>query len=150
MVRVNMHQIKVSNGEMGRAESAVERLELKLVQIKNLLEEKKTEKHRLDSNPQALAGTGDINKLLVLKSRSIEVDSTIMELTESAARCQSQLDSARRYLFTLYVRLERLRQEASSLSAKIHLDDLSDNKVAESQQSLSRIMIQIAAITGAG
>jgi hypothetical protein len=74
------------------------------------------------------------------------MDKAIQELKTGEADTARQIESARRYLFTLYVKVERLRQEAAAFTAR------SRGEAAlrpEEQANLRRLQIQIQAITGA-
>jgi chromosome segregation ATPase len=145
-----MHDRNAHNrGELANAESTLRALEEKLAHIQSLLKERKAELGELDARPQSLAATGDINKLMTLKSHSITLDKTIAELTASEAECAQRIGSARRYLYTLYVRLERLRQEAATLTREASKLDQSQNISAEELTSLRRVKLQIEAIAGA-
>src|ERR1051325_2518029 len=102
-----------SRSELAKAESTLQALEEKLQHTRSLLAERKAELGDLDARPQMLNATGDINKLMTLKSHSITLDKAIAELSAAEAECAQRIESSRRYLYTLYVRLERLRQEAA-------------------------------------
>ena len=57
-----------------------------------------------------------------------------------------QIESARRYLYTLYVKLERLRQEAAAFAVRSYAGPALP---PEEQANLRRLHLQIQAITGA-
>jgi chromosome segregation ATPase len=144
-----MHDRHAHNrGELANAESNLRALEEKLEHIQSLLRERKAERSELESRPQSLAATGDINKLMALKSHSISLDKTIAELVASEAECARRIESARRYLYTLYVRLERLRQEAATLTREASKLDHSRKISGEELTSLRRVKLQIEAIAG--
>lgn len=124
-------------------------LEEKHEHIQSLLKERKAELGELEARPQLLEATGDINKLMALKSHSIALDKTIAELVASEAECAQRIESARRYLYTLYVRLERLRQEAATLTREASKLDHSQKISVEELTSLRRVKLQIEAIAGA-
>lgn len=138
-----------NKGELAKAESTLRALEEKLEHIQSMLAERKAELSELESRPQSLAATGDINKLMTLKSHSIALDKTIAELSASEAECAQRIESARRYLYTLYVRLERLRQEAATLTRAASNLDQSRKVSIEELTTLRRVKLQIEAIAGA-
>lgn len=137
-----------SRSELAKAESTLQALEEKLQHIRSLLAERKAERGDIEGQPQMLNATGDINKLMTLKSHSIALDKTIAELKASEAECEQRIESSRRYLYTLYVRLERLRQEAASLSRKVSKSGKLQSISAEEQTTLRRVKLQIQAIEG--
>src|ERR1044072_4910760 len=137
-----------SRSELAKAESTLQALEEKLQHIRSLLAERKAERGDIEGRPQLLNATGDINKLMSLKSHSIALDKIIAELIASEAECEQQIESSRRYLYTLYVRLERLRQEAASLSRKVSKSGKLQSISAEEQTTLRRVKLQIQAIEG--
>jgi len=137
-----------SRSELAKAESTLQALEEKLQHIRSLLAERKAERGDLEARPQLLNATGDINKLMTLKSHSIALDKVIAELSASEAKCAQRIESSRRYLYTLYVRLERLRQEAAKLSRKVSKSGHLQNISAEELTTLRRVKLQIQAIEG--
>jgi chromosome segregation ATPase len=137
-----------NRGELANAESALRALEEKHEHIQSMLAERKAEQRELEGRPQSLEATGDINKLMKLKSQSIALDKIIAELSASEAECAQRIESARRYLYTLYVRLERLRQEAATLTREASKLDQSQKIPVEELTSLRRVKLQIEAIAG--
>jgi uncharacterized coiled-coil protein SlyX len=137
-----------NRGELAKAESTLRALEEKLEHIQSMLAERKAEQGELEGRPQSLEATGDINKLMKLKSQSIALDKTISELSASEAECAGRIESARRYLYTLYVRLERLRQEAATLTRDASKLEQSQQIPVEELTTLRRVKLQIEAITG--
>ena len=137
-----------NRGELANAESALRASEEKLEHIQSMLAERKAEQRELEGRPQSLEATGDINKLMKLKSHSIALDKNIAELSASEAECAQRIESSRRYLYTLYVRLERLRQEAATLTLKASKPDQPQNVSAEEMAALRRVKLQIQAIEG--
>jgi chromosome segregation ATPase len=153
MHMVNSAGILNKNGmnrsELSKAEARLQELEAKLQHIRSILNERKAERLALETKPQILSATGDINKLMTLKSRSIALDKSIAELMASESECAERIESARRYLYTLYVRLEKLRQEAANLTASLSSNRLPQEALPEIQTSLRRVKVQIEAIAGA-
>ncbi|HEX8186254.1 MAG TPA: hypothetical protein VF747_15930 [Blastocatellia bacterium] len=133
---------------MAKAESTLRALEEKLQHIRSVLAERRAERSDIESRPQSLNATGDINKLMTLKSHSIALDKAIAELVASEAECAQRIESSRRYLYTLYVRLERLRQEAATLTREASKPGQSQNISAEDMTALRRVKLQIQAIEG--
>jgi uncharacterized coiled-coil protein SlyX len=137
-----------SRSELAKAESTLRALEEKLQHIRSVLAERRAERSDIESRPQSLNATGDINKLMTLKSHSIALDKAIAELVASEAECAQRIESSRRYLYTLYVRLERLRQEAATLTREASKPGQSQNISAEDMTALRRVKLQIQAIEG--
>ena len=138
-----------NRSELATAESTLQGLETKLEQITALLRERRAERREMDVQIQAAAAAGEIDKLMSLQNRTVSLDKTIDEMIASEAECSQRIESARRYLYTLYVRLERLRQEAAEISMRISFIEGSHTLRLEDQTSLTRVKMQIAAITGA-
>jgi hypothetical protein len=138
-----------SKGELAKAELTVQELEVKLEHVRMLLKERRAEKIALDPNSQAAAAAGDINRLVVLENRSVAIEKAINELIASEAECAERVESARRYLYTLYVRLEKLRKEARNLMRRLQeIESPEQGNPREVETSLSRVKIQIKAIVG--
>ena len=137
-----------SRSELAKAESTLQALEEKLQHIRSMLAERKAERGDIEAQPQLLNATGDFNKLMTLKRHSIGLDKLIAELSASEAECAQRIESSRRYLYTLYVRLERLRQEAATLTRKVSKSGQLQNISAEELITLRRVKLQIQAIEG--
>ena len=88
-----------------------------------------------------------MDKLVAVQSRAVLIEKAIGELQSSEADCERRIESARRYLYALYVRLERLRQEYSSLMRKVASDQV-DGIPSVVLTNLGRIKIQLKAIMG--
>lgn len=127
---------KQNRGELAKAELALEEAESKHERIKSQLEEKRGEREALDSLIERAGSAGNVDELLVLQSRRSSMDKTLMDLSISEKACLHRAESARRYLYKLYVRLERLRQEAAGLEE-------------DEPRQLVRVKMQIEAIAGA-
>jgi chromosome segregation ATPase len=144
-----MHERTGPNrGELAKAQLTLQQAETKLERIVVLLEERRAERRDLENHIQAAAATGDMDKLVDLQNRAGVVEKTIAELRAAEAECAGRVESARRYLYTLYVRLEKLRQEFSGLMRKLASIDQGENVPGDVQTSLGRIKIQLKAITG--
>jgi hypothetical protein len=137
-----------NRGELAKAQLTLQEAEEKLERIQALLSERKIERRNLDGQIQETSATGDMDKLVALQNRAMMVDKTIIELQAGEAECTQRVDSARRYLYTLYVRLEKLRQEFSGLMRCLASIDQGESIPADVQTSLGRIKIQLKAITG--
>jgi chromosome segregation ATPase len=137
-----------NRGELAKAQLTLQESEAKLERIIALLAERQAERLDLETHIQEAAATGDMDKLVDLQNRAGVVEKIIAELRAAEAECTRRVESARRYLYTLYVRLEKLRQEFSGLMRKLASIDQGESIPAEVQTSLGRIKIQLKAITG--
>lgn len=137
-----------NRGELAKAQLTLQEAETKLERIVALLTERRAERLSLETLVQEAAATGDMDKLVDLQNRAGVVEKTIAELRAAEAECSLRVESARRYLYTLYVRLEKLRQEFSGLMRELASIDQGQNIPADVQTSLGRIKIQLKAITG--
>ncbi len=146
---ISHNHFRNNQSELIIAESMLKKSEKELQEIRRLLEERRSELHDLDSDPHRMDQSGDINRLLGMKLRSVELHKSINDLAASEAESIERVESARRNLYGLYIRLERLRQEAATLNAKLSLDDLSEDKRQQERRNLMRIRVQIEAIAGA-
>jgi chromosome segregation ATPase len=135
-------------GELAKAESTLREFEAKLQQTNSLLEERKRERIETDLKVQEAAASGDINLLMSLQSRLVAIDKSINDLKAAGGECAQRVESARRYLYTLYVRLERLRQEAADLRSRLSLLEHEHRQLRDEETSLMRLKVQIEAIAG--
>ena len=139
----------INHSQLAKAESALRELEIKLETLQPMIAERKAQRLELETQVKTIRSTGDINKLMRLQSHSFALDKTIADLVASEAECRQRIESARRYLYTLYVRLEKLRQEASTLAEKsMRLGDEA-LLLPDERTNLRRLRLQIQAITGA-
>lgn len=136
----------INRSQLAKAESALQDLEAKHQHIKAILAERKTERLQFETQVQTIKSTGDINKMITLQSRTRALDKTIAEMTTAESECAQRIEAARRYLYTLYVHLEKLRQEAATLAEK---SLMAEQSMPEQQAALARLRLQIQAITGA-
>jgi len=137
-----------NRGELAKAQLTLQEAETKLERLVAFLAERRTERRGLDAHIQETAASGDMDKLVELQNRAVAVDKTIAELQAAEAECTQRVESARRYLYTLYVRLEKLRQEFSGLMRRLAAIDQGETIPADVQTSIGRIKIQLKAITG--
>jgi chromosome segregation ATPase len=135
--------------ELARASSDLKDQEAKLQQTRYLLEEKKNERSGIDSQRHMLERTGDINRLMQMKQRGLALDKSITELLMAERECAERVESARRYVQALTARLDKLREEAASLSEKISQDQVPVEVLPQVKSSLRRVQMQIEALTGA-
>ncbi|HMG34218.1 MAG TPA: hypothetical protein VKM94_09795 [Blastocatellia bacterium] len=135
-------------GELAKAELTVQELESQLEHVRSILRERQAEKQSLNPEQQIAASGGDINRLVSLENRKSAVDKTIAELISAETECVERIESARRYLYTLYVRLEKLRKEARELMRRLQSMEDPNARTQEVETNLSRVKIQIKAIVG--
>jgi hypothetical protein len=145
MMRDNGH----NRSQLAKAESALLELEAKLEHTRALLAERKAERLKTETQVKTINSTGDINDMMMLQSRTFALDKTIADLKHSESDCLQRIESSRRYLYTLYVKLEKLRQEAATLTDRTSLQDQGQNLLPDEQANLRRLRLQIQAITGA-
>lgn len=145
MMRDNAH----NRSQLAKAESALQESEAKLEHTRALLAERKAERLDIETQIKTIKSTGDINKMVTLQPRMFALDKIIHDLKNSESDCLQRIESSRRYLYTLYVKLEKLRQEAATLADKSSLHDQGHNLLPDEQASLRRLRLQIQAITGA-
>src|SRR5215470_4231419 len=119
----------------------------RLQQVRDAIEEKKAEKLDLDLRHHKLEGTGDINKMMVLKSRSTALGKSIADLSSAEAEGLTRIRSLDRYLETLDRKSESLRRESDSLSEKLAMEESFEVR-AKLQTLISRLKMQIDALEG--
>jgi predicted nucleic acid-binding Zn-ribbon protein len=136
-----------NRGELAKAELTLQVAETKLEDVRALLAERKAERIRVEADLQTIAANGDMQQLVASQSRAVSLDKIISQLTAAEVECIERVDSARRYLYTLYVRLEKLRHEFSLLMRQLASRDQGDIP-SDVVTSLGRIKIQLKAITG--
>ena len=127
---------KKNRGELAKAELALEEAETKHQLIKSRLEERRAEREALDNLVERAGAAGNVDELIILQSRRSAMDKTLMDLSISEKECLHRVESARRYIYKLYIRLEKLRQEAAGLEE-------------DEPRQLVRVRMQIEAIAGA-
>ena len=134
------------SSQLAKAEATLQELEVKLQQTRAVLEDRQRERQQMQATEQKVRDTGDINKLVKLQARAYAMDKAIQELKTREADAERQVEAARRYLYTLYVKLERLRQEAAAFTVRAQAGPAPP---PEEQANLRRLQLQIQAITGA-
>jgi len=137
-----------NRGELAKAQLTLQEAETKLERIVALLAERREERRSLATQIQEVSATGDMDRLVDLQNRAVVVEKMIAELTSAEVECTQRVESARRYLYTLYVRLEKLRQEFSGLMRRLASVDQGENVPPDVMTNLGRIKIQLKAITG--
>ena len=96
-----------------------------------------------------MEATGDINRLMALKRRTMALDKEILQLGHSELDARKRVESTRQYLNTLYSKLDGLRSEAAKISEKLAVEKLPEDVEAKMKTLLRRVEIQIEAIAGA-
>jgi chromosome segregation ATPase len=137
-----------NRGELAKAQLILEESEAKLERLRSLLTERKTERRAVGACVQEIAASGDMDKLVSLQSHAVALEKTIADLSAAEADCAGRVEAARRYLYTLYVRLEKLRQEFSGLMRILAAVDQGQRIPDDVQTNLGRVKIQLKAITG--
>ena len=137
-----------NRGELAKAQFILEDAEAKLERLRALIAERRTERQGVGKIIHDLAANGDMDRLVTLQSHAVALEKTINELVAAEADCAERVQSARRYLYTLYVRLEKLRQEFSGLMRRLASIDQDEGVPADVQTNLGRVKIQLKAITG--
>lgn len=143
-----LERTAANRGELAKAQLTLQEAESKLERVVTLLTERNNERLKLADLIRDTAATGDMDKLIALQSRAGLVDKTIAELRSNEAECARRVESSRRYLYTLYIRLEKLRQEFSVLMRRLASLDQGENIPMEVQTNIGRVKIQLKAITG--
>jgi predicted RNase H-like nuclease (RuvC/YqgF family) len=138
-----------NQSEIAKAEATLKSLEANLQNIRSMLNERKAERYDLEARPQAMEATGDINRLMTLKRRTMALDKEIAQLNLSEMEAKKRVDSVRQYLNTLYAKLDGLRSEAAKISEKLAVEKLPEDVAAKLHTLLRRVEIQIEAISGA-
>ncbi len=138
-----------SQSEIAKAEATLRSMEANLQNIQSMLSERKSERHELETRPQAMEATGDINRLMALKRRTMALDKEITQLSYSELEARKRVDSVRQYLNTLHAKLDGLRSEAAKISEKLAVEQLPEDVEAKMKTLLRRVEIQIEAIAGA-
>lgn len=137
-----------NRGELARAQLDLQELETKLGHLHGLLSERRRERRVVETRIQEIAATGDMDTLVALQSRAVMIERNVTELSAGEIECARRVESARRYLYTLYVRLERLRQEFSRLMQRVASAAHGETIPTDVLTNLGRVKIQLKAITG--
>jgi uncharacterized coiled-coil protein SlyX len=137
-----------NRGELAKAQLTLQESEAKLERLVALLAERNADQCALETRAQEAAASGDMDELVSLQARAALVEKTIADLRAAEGECARRVEAARRYLYTLYVRLEKLRQEFSGLMRRVAAIDQGESIPVDMQTSLGRIKIQLKAITG--
>lgn len=141
-------RVAQNRGELVRAQLDLHELEAKLEHLHGLLAERRNERLIVELQIQETAATGDMDKLVALQSRAVMVERNAAELSTAEAECARRVESARRYLYTLYVRLERLRLEFTQLMHRVASAVTGDLIPPAVLTNIGRLKIQLKAITG--
>ena len=135
--------------ELTRAEINLKEAQARLERTRTLLEEHRMQRFEIEGQKHILERTGDINRLMALKQRSIALDKSIIELQRAELEALERIESAKRYVVGLRERLDRLRKEANSLSEKIEADEVPPDVLPQVQTTLRRVRMQIEMLAGA-
>ncbi len=141
-------RVAQNRGELVRAQLDLHELEAKLEHLHGLLAERRNERLIVELQIQETAATGDMDKLVALQSRAVMVERNVAELSAAETECARRVESARRYLYTLYVRLERLRLEFTQLMQRVASAATGDLIPVAVLTNIGRLKIQLKAITG--
>jgi hypothetical protein len=136
-----------NQGEIAKARGMLGAQKARLQQVRDAIEEKKAEKLDLDLRHHKLEGTGDINKMMVLKSRSTALGKSIADLSAAEAEGLTRVRFLERYLETLDRKSESLHRESDSLNEKLAIEESFEVK-AKLQTLISRLKMQIEALEG--
>lgn len=134
--------------ELTRAEATLKEMEARLARTRSMLEEQRGQRFEIEGQRHILERTGDINRLMEIKQRSLALDKTIKELRRSEAESLERIESAKRYVVGLRERLIRLRQEASSLSEQLDAEQVPPEVLPQVQTTLRRVKMQIEMLAG--
>ena len=137
-----------NQGEIAKARGMLQAQQTKLQQIRAAMHETKSEMLELDMRHHDLRATGDINKMMAVKSRSIALNKSVAGLNTSEAECLQRIESMERYLETLNRKLESLRHEATRLAEEIAAEAVAPDVKATLQSLSSRIKMQIESLEG--
>jgi hypothetical protein len=137
-----------NHGEIAKARAMLQAQQEKLQQIRSAMQETKSEMLDLDLRHHNLQATGDINKMMALRSRAIALNKSVTGLSTSEAECLVRIESMERYLETLNKKLEGLRHEASRLSEEIAVEGVAPDVKTKLQSLASRIKMQIEGLEG--
>ena len=135
--------------ELTRAEASLKEMEARLARTRAMLEEHRSKRYEIEGQRHKLERTGDINRLMEIKQRSLALDKSITELRRSEKESLERIESAKRYVVGLRERLDRLRKEASSLSEKLEADQVPQEVLPQVQTTLRRVKMQIEMLAGA-
>src|SRR5215510_11707908 len=137
-----------NQGEIAKARGMLQAQQAKLQQIRAAMQETKSEMLDLDLRHHNLQATGDINKMMAIKSRSIALNKSVAGLSASEAECLQRVESMERYIDTLNRKLEGLRHEAGRLAEEAAVDGIAPDVKTKLQSLGSRIKMQIEALEG--
>ena len=135
-------------GEIAKARGMLQAQQAKLQQIRAAMQETKSEMLDLDLRHHNLQATGDINKMMAIKSRSIALNKSVAGLSASEAECLQRVESMERYVETLSRKLESLRHEATRLAEEIEAEGVAPDVKATLRSLASRIKMQIEGLEG--
>jgi predicted nuclease with TOPRIM domain len=135
-------------GEIAKARGMLQAQQTKLKQIRAAMHETKSEMLELDMRHHDLRATGDINKMMAIRSRSMTLKQSVDGLNASEVECLHRIESMERYLETLNKKLEGLRHEAQRLAEEIAVEGVAPDVKTKLQSLSSRLKMQIEALEG--
>jgi chromosome segregation ATPase len=135
-------------GEIAKAKGMLQAQQTKLQQIRTAMQDTKSEMLSLDMKHHDLRATGDINKMMAIRSRSMTLKQSVDGLSASEADCLQRIESMERYLETLNRKLEGLQHEAARLAEEIAVEGVAPDVKSKLQSLSSRIKMQIEALEG--
>jgi hypothetical protein len=139
---------KQNQSELAKAKVMLQGLHEKLRQIRAAMAEKKDEALEIDQRHHTLEATGDINRMIEVKSHSVTLKKAIAVMMSSEVECLERIKSIERYVETLTKRLEGLRREAASVAEKLADDGLAPEVAAGLKTAMRRIEMQIESLAG--
>lgn len=137
-----------NQGELGQARAMLHSHQAKLDQVRAQINEKKSEMREIDHSHHVLEATGDINRMMAIKSKSIALSKDLSMLSTTEAETVERVASVNRYIETLKRRLESLQKEESALAEKLSSDDLTPDARATIVTLTSRLRMQIESLEG--
>jgi chromosome segregation ATPase len=137
-----------NHSELAKAREMLTAQRAALQHIKAKLTETRQEIQELDACHHALEATGDINRMMAVKTRSMALERSITGMLAAEADCLKRIESIERYVETLTSRLEGLRREYARLIENLAVDDLSGDVKAKLQSLGNRVRMRIEALGG--
>jgi chromosome segregation ATPase len=137
-----------NQSEIAKAEVMLQGLKAKLNQIRAHKAEQTAEMQELDLRHHVLQATGDINRMIAVKNRSMSLKKAVAALNTAETECLQRIQSVERYLETLNRKLDGLRKEANSVAEKLNDQGLAGDVIAGLQTAGRRIKMQIDALVG--
>jgi hypothetical protein len=135
-----------NQSETSKAREMLKAQQGALQQIQAKLGETRREIHELDARHHELEATGDINRMMAVKQRSIALNRSIGGMLVAEAECLKRIESIERYIATLASRLQGLRREYKRLVRELATEDLSGEVKAKLESLGNRVRMRIEAL----